>query len=179
MAFDLVSVWDATMNLWHSMNKKRAKHVIQNFPDRFSYVSIPYHIKKRYIMSKKNETIKKQTTQAAFVKPKVKNAVKPKVKNFSDLVGEGLHVRLDEKIDETIYLVGLEPMESESYGDGYKIHFKELPNAKDTYTAACFGTYVVPSLDQLFNATDEGESITEDAPIKTTIRKAGRSYKFE
>lgn len=104
---------------------------------------------------------------------------RPHVQSFADFLGEPTHKRFDQMLDQTIYIVKLEVQASDTYGSGFKVHFKDMPNARDTYTAACYGQYVVPQLEALYQATNEGKRISLDSPIKTTIRKAGNTYKFE
>lgn len=101
------------------------------------------------------------------------------VQNFSDFVGDDSHKRLDEMIDQTIYITKIEPVTSDTYGAGYRIHFKDLPNARDTYTASIFGQYTVPQIERVYKLTNNGSRVSSDSPIKATIRKAGRSYRFE
>ncbi len=105
---------------------------------------------------------------------------KVRVQQFKDYVtGDASHKRFDEMIDETIYIIKLEPIGSDTYGPGYKVWFKDLPPAKETYTAACFGQYVVPQLEQLYHATHDGKTISLSSPVRTVIRKAGNTYHFE
>lgn len=102
-----------------------------------------------------------------------------KVQKFSDYQPESDHKRLDQMIDQTIYIIKIEPLASEEYGSGFKLWVKDMPNAKDTYTVACFGAYVVPVLDNLYNLSHKGKLINPENPVQTTIRKAGRTYRFE
>ncbi len=101
------------------------------------------------------------------------------VQNFGDLVAAGNHVRLDEYDGETIYISKVEPIKSETYGEGFKITFKDMPNAKDTYTASSFGQGPVAQLAELYRMTNEGKRLSSDSPIKTKVVKAGRTYRFE
>ena len=101
------------------------------------------------------------------------------VQNFADFVGESSHKRFDEMDGQTIYIVKLEVFPSDKFGAGYRVHFKDLPNARETYTASCFGEYIVPVLDNVYKLTHDGKMISLDSPIKTTFRKAGRTYRFE
>lgn len=128
---------------------------------------------------KTNKHAVKRNNSSVFNNSANPKTNKIKVQNFADLQGEATHRRFDEMIDETIYFTALENMKSDQYGDGYKVHFKELPNAKETFTAACFGQYIVPVLDGLYASTNQGENITEQNPVKVIIRKAGKSYRFE
>jgi hypothetical protein len=101
------------------------------------------------------------------------------VQNFADFAGDPTHVRFDEMIDQVIYIVKIEPQTSEKFGSGFKVWFKDLPNAAATQDAAVYGQYVVPQLENLYNLTNKGNRISLDSPIKTTIRQAGRTYRFE
>ncbi len=101
------------------------------------------------------------------------------VTNFSDYAGEEIHKRFDQLIDSTIYIVKLEIMTSETYGAGWKVYFKDLPGEHATYDCSVFGTYPCQQLQNLYDATNEGRRISLDSPIRTVIRAAGKSYKFE
>ena len=101
------------------------------------------------------------------------------VQNFADFLGEETHKRFDTMIDQTIYIVKLEPSGSDTYGTGWKVYFKDIPGEKATYDCNVYGQYVVPQLDSLYQMTNNGERISLDSPVRTTIRKAGNSYKFE
>lgn len=101
------------------------------------------------------------------------------VQNLSDFMPDPTHRRLDEMIDETIYIWKIEPMGSDQYGEGFKIHFKDMPNAVASYTAAIFGEYVKPQIEAVYVATNKSSRISLDSPVKATIRKAGRTYRFE
>lgn len=101
------------------------------------------------------------------------------VQNFGDLVAAGNHVRLDEYDGETIYIGKIEPIHSETYGEGFKITFRDMPNAKDSYTASSFGQGPVAQLAELYRMTNEGKRLSSDSPIKTKVVKAGRTYRFE
>lgn len=101
------------------------------------------------------------------------------VQNFGDLVAAGNHVRLDEYDGETIYISKVEPIKSDTYGEGFKITFRDLPNAKEVYTASSFGQGPVAQLAELYRMTNEGKRLSSDSPIKTKVIKAGRTYRFE
>lgn len=103
----------------------------------------------------------------------------PKVRRFSDFVAGDNHRRFDEYIDRDVYIIKIEPQTSEQYGEGFKVWFKEAVKAKDTYTAAVYGQYVVPQLDELYKVTHDGKLINPDNPVMVTIRKAGKTYRFE
>ena len=105
--------------------------------------------------------------------------MKKGVQNFADFQGEETHKRFDTMIDQTIYIVKLEPSASDTYGGGWKVYFKDIPGEKATYDCNVYGQYVVPQLDSLYQMTNNGERISLDSPIRTTIRKAGKTYKFE
>lgn len=122
-------------------------------------------------------TLRKPNTNYEQVQQSGRN--RPQVQSFADLVGEGSHKRFDQLLDQTIYIVKLEIQASDTYGSGFKVYFKDMPNARETYTAACYGQYVVPQLESLYQVTNEGKRISLDSPIKTTIRKAGNTYHFE
>lgn len=87
--------------------------------------------------------------------------------------------RLDEMIDQTIYIVKLKKLQSEQFGDGFKIWFKDLPNAKETGQCATFGMNTVRILQQVYANSHEGAWISLDSPVKITVRKAGRSITLE
>lgn len=101
------------------------------------------------------------------------------VRAFAEFVPDSTHKRLDEMIDQTIYIVKIEPLSSDAYGEGMKIWFKDLPNARETCTAACFSSFVLPSLQNMYTLTHDGAQISLDSPIKATIRQAGKSYRLE
>lgn len=101
------------------------------------------------------------------------------VQNFSDFAGEQTHRRFDEMIDQTIYIVKLEPMTSDTYGAGFKVYYKDIPGEKATYDCSVFGKYPCEQLVNLYTMTLEGSRISLDSPIRTVIRAAGKSYKFE
>lgn len=102
-----------------------------------------------------------------------------KVQQFAAYQSEPEHKRFDTMYDETIYIIKIEPLKSDEFGEGYKVWFKDMPNAKATYTAACFGAYVLPQLEDLYNLSHKGKLINPENPVQTTIRKAGRTYRFE
>ena len=122
---------------------------------------------------------KPKTQKAADVKDITPRRSRKGVQNFSDFQGDESHKRFDQMIDQTIYIVKLEISASDTYGPGYKVHFKDIPGAQKTYDCNVYGQYVVPQLDNLYAATVKGSQISLDSPIRTTIRKAGNTYKFE
>lgn len=101
------------------------------------------------------------------------------VQSFSAFQSEQGHRKLTDYFDRQIYIVKIEPLHSDEYGEGYKLYFKEAPKAKETLTAAIFGQYVVPQLDDLYQLSHQGKLISLDSPVETTIRKAGKTYHFE
>ena len=101
------------------------------------------------------------------------------VQIFGALVPEKTAYRLDQMIDQTIYIVKLERKFSDNYGDGFVVSFKDMPNAAETCTAGVFGEFPVQQLNGLYQATVDGSQISLDSPVKTTIRQAGKSYRFE
>lgn len=109
---------------------------------------------------------------------KAPRSTRIKVQNFSDYNIDDAHVRFDEMIDATIYIVKLELLTGTQFGDGFRVHFKDLPNAADTQTASCFGVGITPQLKSLYNLTHDGKLISLTSPIKAKIIQAGRSYKF-
>ena len=123
--------------------------------------------------------VKSKALRMSDIKPVGNSKRKTGVQSFSDFQGEASHKRFDQMIDETIYIVKIQVMTSESFGLGYKLHFKDMPNAQATYTAAVFGQFPVEQLDNLYHLTNSGERISLDSPVKVTIRAAGKSYKFE
>lgn len=102
-----------------------------------------------------------------------------KVQKFSDFVIPSNHVNLQDLDGQTIYIVKLEPLHSESFGDGYKIHFKDLPNAKDTYTASPFSKVLVPVLDGVYQMTNNGARISLTSPIQAKVVMVGRVLTLE
>jgi len=102
-----------------------------------------------------------------------------RVQKFAQFQPESEHVRLDEMADETIYIVKIEPQTSDQYGEGYKLHFRMDPRKGELKTAACYGAYVVPVLDNMYNLSHLGKLISPEHPVEATIRKAGRTYRFE
>jgi len=101
------------------------------------------------------------------------------VQNFGDFAGTSLHVRFDEMTGQTIYITQLETMGSDTFGPGYKVHFKDLPDASQTQTAAVFGKAPREQLDNLYKMTHDGKLIASDSPIRTKIVQAGKTYRFE
>jgi hypothetical protein len=101
------------------------------------------------------------------------------IQSLSDYYTAEPFYRLDEMVDQTVYIVKLEPLTSEQYGAGFKIWFKDYPNAKETGQCATFGMNVVPMLTQVYANTHDGALISLDSPIKVTVRKAGRSITLE
>jgi len=101
------------------------------------------------------------------------------VQSFAQFVPANEHKRFDEMIDQTIYITKIEPLFSDSFGEGYKLWFRDLPNAKAEYTAAVFSQFVVPVLKNMYILTHDGKQINLDNPVKATIRKAGKSYRLE
>ena len=122
---------------------------------------------------------KSKTKKASDVKDITPRRSRKGVQNFADFQGEESHKRFDTMIDQTIYIVKIDPVASDTYGPGYKVHFKDIPGAKQTYDCNVYGQYVVPQLDNLYAATVQGSEISLDSPVRTTIRKAGNTYKFE
>lgn len=101
------------------------------------------------------------------------------VQNFADFAGEQTHRRFDEMLDQTIYIVKLETMTSDTYGAGFKVYYKDIPGEKATYDCSVFGKYPVEQLANLYTMTLDGSRISLDSPVRTVIRAAGKSYKFE
>ena len=125
-------------------------------------------------MEKKSKTQKaKDVKEIPYIRHK------KEVQNFADFQGDESHRRFDQMIDETIYIVKLEISASDTYGPGFKVYFKDIPGAKQTYDCNVYGQYVVPQLENLYQATVQGSEISLDSPVRTTIRKAGNTYKFE
>ncbi len=108
-----------------------------------------------------------------------KAARKAGVQSFGDLVPDKPAYRFDQMIDQTVYIVKLEKKFSDNYGDGFVVSFKDLPNAAETCTAGVFGQFPVEQLKGLYQATNDGQRISLTSPVKTTIRQAGKSYRFE
>lgn len=107
-------------------------------------------------------------------------AKKPVVKNLSDIVPDSNeHRRLDEMIDQTIYIVNIEPVHSADYGDGFKLFFKDMPNEVATYTAASFSPYNQGQLQGLYDATHNGDKLLPATCVKARIVAAGKSYRLE
>lgn len=102
-----------------------------------------------------------------------------KVREFSDFAGEPTHVKLQDHLDETLYIVKVEPISSETFGEGFRLHWRDMPNAAVTYTSSVLGDYPVQQLRGAFAQEGLMESITELSPMRVTIRAAGRSYRFE
>ena len=101
------------------------------------------------------------------------------VRNFSDFVPYSNHVALSDLDGQTIYIVKLEPMESENFGHGYKIYFKDLPNAQETQTAASFSKVLVPVLDEVYRLTHEGREISLTSSLKAKVVVSGRTVNLE
>jgi len=104
---------------------------------------------------------------------------KPTIRDFSSFMGPNNHRHLLDMIDETIFIVGITPDVSKNFGVGYQLDFVMNPDDDHVLTANIYGIYVVPMLDKLYNASDQGRNINKKHPVKTTIRKVGKSYKFE
>lgn len=124
--------------------------------------------------AKKNSKTNSQSLQEVGTKRKLSG-----VQSFANLVPEKPSYRFDQMIDQTIYIVKLERKFSDNYGDGFIVTFKDLPNAAELCTAGVFGEFPVQQLNGLHQATNEGSRISLDSPVKTTIRQAGKSYRFE
>jgi len=101
------------------------------------------------------------------------------VQNFADYQGATTHYRFDQMLDQTIYIVNLERMSSENFGSGFKVFYKDLPNTRDTYDCCVFGAYPVQQLESLYTLSHDAATISYESPVKTTIRAAGKSYRFE
>lgn len=101
------------------------------------------------------------------------------VSNFGDLVGKDAHVQLRDYDGQVIYIVKLENLPSVNFGDGYRVTFGDMPNAKDLYTAGVYGQYPKAQLDALYAATSNGNQINRDNAVRVKIVKAGNSYRFE
>lgn len=122
---------------------------------------------------------KAKTLKMTRVKNIDGNARRKGVQNFADFQGEETHKRFDTMIDNTIYIVKLEPSFSDTYGEGWKVYFKDIPGEHVTYDCNVYGQYVVPQLKILYDLTNSGARISLDSPVRTVIRKAGKTYKFE
>jgi hypothetical protein len=108
------------------------------------------------------------------------SAVTPRVKNFADVVpATDNHRRFDEMIDQTIYIVNIEPMFSEQYGAGFRIWAKDMPNEQDTFTVASFSQYNHDQMQALYNATHNGDKLLPNTCVKAVVRAAGKSYRLE
>jgi hypothetical protein len=104
----------------------------------------------------------------------------PGVKNFADVVpASDKHRRFDEMIDQTIYIVNIEPMFSEQYGAGFRIWAKDMPNEQDSFTVASFSQYNRDQLQALYNATHNGDKLLPNTCVKAVVRAAGKSYRLE
>ena len=101
------------------------------------------------------------------------------VHKLSDFVTGEQSAQLSTLKDQTIYIVKLEPMKSEQFGDGFKIWYKDFPNAKETLQAHTFGQVTVPTLAQLYENTHQGKLIALDSPVVTTVRVSGRTTTLE
>lgn len=101
------------------------------------------------------------------------------VQNLSDYVTGSESAQLSSLKDQTIYIVKLEPMQSETFGDGFKIWYKDLPNASETLQAHTFGMVAVPALAQLWHNSNEGKRISLDSPVRATVRVNGRTTVLE
>ena len=101
------------------------------------------------------------------------------VRKLSDFVTDDQSAQLSTLKDQTIYIVKLEPMKSEQFGDGFKIWYKDFPNAKDTLQAHTFGQVTTPKLAQLYQNSHQGKLISLDSPVQTTVRVSGRTTTLE
>jgi hypothetical protein len=101
------------------------------------------------------------------------------VHKLSDFVTGEQSAQLSTLKDQTIYIVKLEPMSSEQFGDGFKIWYKDFPNAKETLQAHTFGQVTVPTLAQLYQNTHQGKLISLDSPIQATVKVSGRTTTLE
>lgn len=101
------------------------------------------------------------------------------VQKLSDYVAGETSSQLSALEGQTIYIVKLQPMQSGEFGDGFKIWYKDLPNARDTLQAHTFGQIVVPVLSALYANTHNGAMISLDSPVMVTVRKSGRSTIIE
>ena len=122
---------------------------------------------------------KAKTLQMKDIQTVGSNPRRKSVRNFQELVPPASAYRLDEMIDQTIYIIKLEEKPGTQYGDGFIVTFKDLPNAAEICNAGVFGQFPVKQLQALYAATVQGSEISLTSPVKTTIRQAGKSYKFE
>lgn len=127
--------------------------------------------------SKKTGNLKPRNLDMSTIKGGSRN--RKGVQNLSDYVEGEVSTQLSSLKDQTIYIVKLQPMKSDQYGDGFKIWYKDFPNAVDTLKAHTFGMVTVPVLDQLWHNTNEGKRISLDSPIKATVRVNGRATTLE
>lgn len=129
--------------------------------------------------SKKPATLSMKDIKSVGKKTNKRTSGAVRVQKFADYQTESGHVRLDEMIDETIYIVKIEPQQSKDYGEGYKLTFALDARSSEYKTASCYGAYVVPALADLYKLSHDGKLISPNNPVETTIRQAGKTYKFE
>jgi len=101
------------------------------------------------------------------------------VRKIGDFIPVSNHVSLSSMAGQTIYITKLEPIHSESFGEGYKLTFKDFPNAKDEMTAAPFGAAIVPILAGVYDATNNGALVTEKSPLQAKIVLHGKVLSLE
>lgn len=104
---------------------------------------------------------------------------KPKVIDGGAYLQTEQHFRFDEMDGHTIYITKIEQLTSEQFGSGFKVWFKDMPNELGVMTASTFGAGPCAQLIPIFQQMQKGGSIPAGTYIKLTIRKAGRSYRFE
>lgn len=121
-------------------------------------------------MTPKTKTSKKRTPKDG--------GRKGNVQNFADFQNDNSHKRFDEMVGQTIFIIKLEPLKSKTFGNGYRVHFKEERGSPDTFTGSVFSKYVVPQLDNVYALTNNGSRLSITSPIKATIEQAGKSYRF-
>lgn len=108
-----------------------------------------------------------------------RKAGKKGVLKFSDYVPESNHVSLSDLDGSVIYIVKLEKQHSETFGEGYKLTFKDMPGEKESRTAATYSQVLVPVLDEVFRLTHDGKLISLDTPMQAKIVVRGRAVTLE
>lgn len=104
------------------------------------------------------------------------------LQSFSALVPEDEKFKFTDHPGEVFYIVKIEKKFSDLYGDGYVVHVKDFPEAKQTMTAGVFGAIPGKQMDKLYEMTNGGIRISLDSPVPVKIEevptKKGMSYRF-
>jgi hypothetical protein len=96
------------------------------------------------------------------------------VQPLSNFIPVDEAVQMSSLVGETMFIVKLEPTQSDQYGEGFNVWYKETPTSKETLHAYTYGTMTVPILKMVYEQTNKGERISLDSPVRATVQQAGR-----